>query len=184
MPTLYQQGTQRIEIIVRKDTTGGEIGAKETETDQVSSENAQNDENQSQSRISSKTQRMILTNATHAAAVAKQAFNLTVDDYISRLGYQNGDSAYQQQVQRSFEVVKDTSNIASATIMGALYGSHGGFIGTVLGGVLGFATSGISTFFKYRGREEEFNYKTFKENNAIAYQRARAGINLTTGRLR
>lgn len=184
MPTLYQQGTQRIEIIIRKDTTGGEIGAKETETDQVSSENVQDDENQPQSRISSKTQRMILTNSTHAVAVAKQAFNLAVDDYISRLGYQNGDSAYQQQVQRSFEVIKDNANVASATAMGMLYGSNGGFIGMVLGGALGFATSSISIFFKYRGRDEEFNYKTFKENNAIAYQRARAGINLTTGRLR
>ena len=30
---LYQQGTQRIEIIVRKDGGGGQDGAKETETD-------------------------------------------------------------------------------------------------------------------------------------------------------
>ena len=32
--------------------------------------------------------------------------------------------------------------------------------------------------------KRDFNYKVFKENNAIEYQRARASISLTTGRLR
>ena len=47
-----------------------------------------------------------------------------------------------------------------------------------------FVTSGVSLAVKYAGREREFNYKVFKENNAIEYQRARASINMTTGRLR
>ena len=38
---LYQQGTQRIEIIVRKDSIGQD-GAKETETENVSSSGTQN----------------------------------------------------------------------------------------------------------------------------------------------
>lgn len=148
MPTLYQQGTQRIEIIVRKDTSGGDTGAKETDTDEVTNENAQDKEKQAQSRKSARTKRTILTNATHSIAVAKQVFNLSVDEYISRLGYQNGDSSYQQQVQRYFEVIKDTTNIASATAMGVVYGANGGVLGSILGGTLGFISSGISRAFQ------------------------------------
>ena len=80
--------------------------------------------------------------------------------------------------------MKDVTNIASSVGMGALYGSWGGPIGAVLGAAFGAVSSGVSTAVKYAGREREFNYKQFKENNAIEYQRARASISLTTGRLR
>ena len=68
--------------------------------------------------------------------------------------------------------------------MGAVYGAWGGPIGAILGATFGAISSGASTAVKYLGREREFNYKVFKENNSIEYQRARASINLTTGRLR
>ena len=68
--------------------------------------------------------------------------------------------------------------------MGGVYGAWGGPIGSAIGAGLGAIQSGLSLAVKYAGREREFSYKVFKENNAIEYRRARASINLTTGRLR
>ena len=183
---MFYQGTGRIEVIVRKEGGGAsETGAKETPTDEVGggkettwrtsvfgSENP------------NRIKRIIKTNTTHALAVSKQVIDLGIEYWISGLGDKNGDQAYQDNVQRRFEVIKDVTNVASSIGMGALYGSWGGPIGAVLGAVFGAVSSGVSTATKYASRERDFNYKMFKENNAIDYKRARAGINQTTGRLR
>ena len=68
--------------------------------------------------------------------------------------------------------------------MGAIYGAWGGPVGAVLGVAFAGLTTASSIGMKYMQREREFNYKQFKENNSIEYRRARASINLTTGRLR
>lgn len=183
---LYQQGTQRIEIIVRKEGgAGGDVGAKETDVDNIG------DGKETTWRTSvfgsenpNRIKRIIKTNTTHALAVTKQIVDLGIEHWVSGLGYQNGDQALQDNVARRFEIMKDVTNIASSVGMGALYGSWGGPIGAVLGAAFGAVSSGVSTAVKYAGREREFNYKQFKENNAIEYQRARASISLTTGRLR
>lgn len=183
---LYQQGTQRIEVIVRKEGGGTtETAAKETSADEIGggkettwrtsvfgSENP------------NRIKRVIKTNTTHALAVSKQVIDLGIEYWIGGFGNKYGDQAYQENVQRRVEMVKDVTNVASSIGMGALYGAWGGPIGSVLGAVFGAVSSGVSTAVKYAGREREFNYKMFKENNAIEYQRARASINLTTGRLR
>lgn len=183
---LYQQGTQRIEIIVRKEGGGTtETAAKETPTDEIGggrettwrtsvfgSENP------------NRIKRVIKTNTTHALAVSKQVIDLGIEYWVGGLGNKYGDQAYQDNVQRRVEIVKDVTNVASSIGMGALYGAWGGPIGAVLGAVFGAVSSGVSTAVKYAGREREFNYKVFKEENAIEYQRARASISLTTGRLR
>lgn len=184
---LYQQGTQRIEVIVRKEGGGGTPGANETDTDDIGSqESSKNLRNISLYGTTSKRRikRIWKTNATHTLAVAKQVLDLEIGYYISGLGYKNGDQALQDNVQRKFEILKDTTNVASSIGMGALYGSWGGPIGTVFGMTLAAVSTGTSLAVKYKGRERDFNYKTFKEQNAIEYQRARAEINLTTGRLR
>lgn len=184
---LYQQGTQRIEIIVRKEGGGGTPGANETDTDDIGSqESAQNLRNislygtTSQRRI----KRIQKTNVTHSLAVSKQIVDLGFEYWVAGLGNKYGDQAYQENVQRQVEIVKDVTNVASSVAMGALYGSWGGPIGAILGATFGAVSSGVSTAVKYASREREFNYKVFKEENAIEYQRARASINLTTGRLR
>ena len=87
-------------------------------------------------------------------------------------------------MERRFEIVQDATNFASSVAMGAAYGSAGGPYGAAIGAVLGAVSSGVSLAFKFAGRQRDFEYKVFKENNAIEYQRARASINLTTGRLR
>lgn len=183
---LYQQGTQRIEIIVRKDGGNGQNGAKETDTENVSASGTDN-VNQSMSSgggMTSRQKRIIKTNTTHALAVSKQVIDLGIEYYVSGIGQRNGDQALQESVSRQVEIVKDVTNFASSISMGALYGSWGGPIGAVLGATFGAISTGASIAVKYANRERDFNYKTFKENNAIEYQRARASISLTTGRLR
>lgn len=180
---LYQQGTQRIEIIVRKDSGGGQDGAKEVETENVSSSGTQNITPTS-GGLTARQKRIIKTNTTHALAVTKQVIDLGIEYYVSGIGQRNGDQALQDQINRKVETVKDVTNLASSVAMGALYGSWGGPVGAVLGATFGAISTGVSTAVKYASRERDFNYKVFKENNAIEYQRSRAGINLTTGRLR
>ena len=183
---MFYQGTGKIEVVVKKEGGGNsETAAKEIPTEEIGggkettwrtsvfgSENP------------NRIKRVIKTNTTHALAVTKQVVDLGIEYWVSGLGNKNGDQAYQEQVQRRFEIVKDVTNVASSIGMGALYGSWGGPIGAVLGAVFGAVSSGVSTATKYASREREFNYKTFKENNSIEYQRARASINMTTGRLR
>ena len=182
---LYQQGTQRIEIIVRKDGGGStQTAAKETPTDEIGGRETTWRTSVFGSENPNRIKRVIKTNTTHALAVTKQVVDLGIEYWVAGLGEKNGDQAYQDMVQRIFEIVKDVTNVASSIGMGALYGSWGGPIGTVLGAVFGAVSTGVSTAVKYAGRGREFNYKMFKENNAIEYKKARAGINLTTGRLR
>lgn len=183
---LYQQGTQRIEIIVRKEGGGvSETAAKETPTDEIGG----NRETTWRTSVfgsenPNRIKRVIKTNTTHALAVSKQVVDLGIEYWVGGLGNKYGDQAYQENVQRQVEIVKDVTNVASSVAMGALYGAWGGPVGAALGAVFGAVASGVSIAVKYAGREREFNYKMFKEENAIEYQRARASINLTTGRLR
>lgn len=180
---LYQKGTQRIEVIVRKEGGASVAGAKQTEIDEGAGGTTWRTAvfgSESPKRI----KRVIKTNATHSLAVSKQIAGLSIEYYLSGMGQRNGDEALQDNVQRTVERVEDVGNIASATAMGALYGSWGGPIGAVLGATFGLVQSGVSTALKYQKRDRDFDYKMFKLNNGIEYQRARANINLTTGRLR
>lgn len=181
---LYQQGTQRIEVIVRKEGGGGALGANETDTDDIGEKETTWRTSVFGTENPNRIKRVIKTNTTHALAVSKQVVDLGLEYWIAGLGNKYGDQAYQENVQRRVEIVKDVTNVASSVAMGALYGSWGGPIGAVLGATFGAVSSGVSTAVKYASRGREFNYKVFKEENAIEYQRARASINLTTGRLR
>jgi hypothetical protein len=184
MPNLTQQGNQRIEIIVKKD--GGsfsQTNAKEKETDNIGGENEEYSFWLGTANRNRK-KRVIKTNATHALAIAKQVTDLGLEYWVAGLGNKYGDQSYQENVQRRFEIVKDVGGFASSVSMGALYGSWGGPIGAVLGATFGAISSATSIGLKFTGRERDFNYKVFKENNSIEYQRARASINMTTGRLR
>ena len=182
---LYQQGTQRIEIIVRKEGGGtDETAAKETSTDEMGDRESTWRTSVFGTENSKRIKRIIKTNTTHALAVTKQIVDLGVEFWISGLGQMNGDQALQDSISRKYEILKDTTNFASSVAMGALYGSWGGPIGAITGAALGAVSTGISTAVKYANRERDFNYKIFKEENGVEYLRARANINLTNGRLR
>jgi hypothetical protein len=180
MATLYQQGTQRIEIVVRKESDGSSVGAKTTEPESAGGKGGGETTwktaifgSESPERI----RRVIKINATHMIAVSKQVVGLAMEYRHAGISYKTGDQSLQDQVKRKVEVIEDASNVASSVAMGAVFGSF-------LGAAMGLISSGASTIVKYRSREREFNYKMFKENNAIEYKRARAHVNLTTGRLR
>lgn len=178
---LYQQGTQRIEVVVRKEVSGGQQGAKEKDTEEISSNDKGQEEN---GGVSTEAKRLSRTTTLHLLTTAKQVANSTLDYIVSGIGLESGDQALQEQVSRQVEIYKDASGVAMSVGMGALGMSWAGPWGWLIGGSLGAISSSTSLFFKYRSREREYNYNIFKENNAIQYQRARANINLTTGRLR
>lgn len=186
MATLYQKGTQRIEIIVRKEgsaTPGANTkDAEDVSSGGVSTGGKQDGEHLSKAEL--RRQRIIKTNTTHILAVSKQVIDLGIEYYIGGLGYRHGDKTYQEQVQRQVEIIKDSTNIASSIGMGVLYGSWGGAPGAIIGGLLGAVSSTASLLSKYKNRGREYEQTMFKENNSIQYMRSRANINLTTGRLR
>ena len=82
------------------------------------------------------------------------------------------------------EIATDVTGIIGNTLSGAATGSLFGIGGTLIGAFAGFLSSAISIGFRQAERVRDFNFREFKENNSIEYQRARANINLTTGRLR
>jgi hypothetical protein len=184
---LYQKGTQRIEVIIRKEGGGSIAGANETDVENVGSQESEIGAIEKKlfgTTNKKRIKRIIKTNTTHALAFARQTTLLAIDYSLSGYGMKYGDQAYQENVQRQIEIGKDVTGVASSFAMGAIYGSWGGPVGTVLGASFATLSTATSLAVKYAGREREFNYKTFKENNSIEYQRARASINLTTGRLR
>lgn len=177
----FVQGTQRIEVVVKRESGGGtgKQGAKEKTADEVTAKQEDEQEQQGFAR-----KRFIKTNVTHGIAVAKQVIDLGIEYQLSGLGYKTGDSAYQDIVNRQVEVFKDAGNVLSSIAIGATYGSAGGPVGAVLGACFAAISTSASLASKYAGRERDFSYKAFKAENAIEYKRARASINLTTGRLR
>lgn len=181
----YHQSGGRIEIVVRKDNGLSTAGANEIETTSVSAEDmATTADTTAGGRGRNYKQTRALILATHTTAVAHQVFDLEMEYVHSGIGVKNGDQAMQQQVQRKVEIFQDTSNMATSVAMGMAYGVHGGALGIIWGGTLGLVRSAFSTAFKYGSRQREYDFKIFKENNAVEYKRARAGINWTSGRLR
>lgn len=181
---LTEKGTQRIEIIVRKSVDGGLTGAKEKEADQDPKEPKDQQDESTKGTKSIKTKAFWRTQITHSLAVAKQVGRQYIQYKIAGIGYEQGDQATQQQVQRQVEQIEDVGNIATSVAMGATYGSMGGPLGSILGAVMMGSQTAISTAYKYSTRQRDYDVKLFKENKAIEYKRARAQINLTTGRMR
>ena len=186
---LYTQNSQKIEVIVRKtggdgtaEPSSGKQGAKEVDTSDVSADNIWAKLCGSTSKR--KQKRVLITNATHALAVSRQLTNLGFNYVLTGLGYKTGDQSYQDAFQQRIEYAMDGLNVASSIAMGAVYGSWGGPIGSVLGATLAGVSTGASIITKYATKDRDFSVKEFKQNNEISYMRARAGINLTTGRLR
>lgn len=175
---LYQQGRQEIRITVRGEYA---VGGQQTSDKSPKKEEAGNEEI---STVSTSKSRMVKVNTTHAIAIGMQVVNQTANYITSGIGAVGGDSNYQDIVQRKVEILQDVEQVGSGIVMGAVYGSTGGPIGSLIGATFGAVSGLVSKGIKYAGREREYKAKVFKENNAIEYNRARAGINLTTGRLR
>ena len=177
-----QQGTQRIEVIIRKDSSGLQ-GAKSKTADEFASDGGSSGNTRTR-KDKWRRARMIKTNATHAVSAGLQLWNMAFSFSIGGIGMQTGDQALEQHYRRTWEVVEDTTGFAMNVARGAIFGAWGGAPGIVIGTLIAAATSSASIGLKYENRQREFNYKIFKENNAIEYKRARANINMTNGRLR
>lgn len=180
---LVQQGVQKIEVIVRK---GGAVGAASVQgAKENTAEEKTGDKNTADGGVGNYTQKRALkTTVMHAFTTAKSNADHLIDFYEAGLGMQYGDQAYQDRVQRVTEQYRDVSNTAIAIAMGARMASWGGPVFAAIGGAIGGLTSITSIGFRQARRERDFNYKVFKENSSVEYARARANINLTTGRLR
>ena len=178
---LYEKGASRIEVFVHRDGGGGEVGAKETEAKDASAPKSPEDEKAAKSAF---TKKFIRTNVTHAIATARQVGRLFLTYHLTGIGARHGDQALQDSVMRNVEVLQDFGGLATSVAMGATYGASGGPLGSIIGATLAGIGTAASTGVKYMTRQREFDYKMFKEENAIQYARARASINLTTGRLR
>lgn len=178
---LMTNAATRVDIVVSKVSGGGDgDGSNESPKEQNEEKKAE----AKAQRIKQRTKRMI-TRKIIAATI--QLTEQTVNYYNSGIGTYSGDSAYQDYQQRQAEKVLDTVNIGSSAGMGFMNGLM------VSGGnpAVGLAVAGLQTittltskYYKYAQRHRDYNLKTFKENNAIEYNRTRANINLTNGRLR
>jgi len=177
---LTAKGTQRIEIIVRKAGGLDASGAKDKDADNANANNQPKDDGQG----TKKSNVWWRTQITHGAAVLKQMSTQWFNYAVAGTGYRYGDEALQQQIERNIEQVTDVTNVATAIAMGATYGAAGGPAGSALGAFMMGSQAASSTILKYATRKRDYDMKLYKENSAIEYKRARAQINLTTGRLR
>jgi len=181
----YQQSIQRIEVIVRKDSSGGDsTNLKETSTEKVSAEGGEQTQETEQSTSAVKRS-ISYGKIMHFANATKQMIFTGVDFWASGLGYTSGDKSLQERIERQIEIIEDVSN----PVISAITSTAGGFAvagpaGAAIGLATSIASSAVSLTTKYAGRARAYDFEIFKENNAIEYNRARAGINITSGRLR
>ena len=182
---LTAKGTQRIEIIVRKSGGAGQEGAKEKQADEASNQQeGQADTEKDVGTTGKHSKSWWRVQSTHFVGVAVQGARLLTQYYIAGIGYKTGDSSLQAQVERQLEQVTDMTSLITSAGMGLTYGATGGPIGAIAGATMAVAQTGMTIASKYATRQRDYDMKIFKENNAIEYKRARAQINLTTGRLR
>lgn len=174
---LLRQGTERIEVVVRKEGGGSVKGANESAADEKTASGEKDTENVKQKRFA----KIVLN---HALSSSKQLVSTAVDFWAAGIGYQYGDQALQDRTQRVIEQVRDVENTAISIAMGAAGFAWAGLPGIAFGAIAGATQSLSSIAFRQARREREFDFKVFKENSSVEYARARANINLTTGRLR
>lgn len=186
---LMSNAATRVEIVVTKGMGGGgESVALASDKSPVEAakerKTAKQKEDERQARVKARANRLLMR---HMIGGAIQITSQTTNYLVSGIGASSGDSAYQDYMQREVEKVMDITGIVSS---GAMSFGSGLAIsgGNVVFAAANMAVTSMSTltskYFKYMARYREYNYKTFKENNAIEYNRSRANINLTTGRLR
>lgn len=183
---LYSQGTQRIEVIVRKEDSGAATGGANEKAPEEAGKNPNAvDQNGGEEEVTQTSSRHIGRITTMKVAAASIAVGrMYLNYWAGGIAYRNGDSAQQEAVQRNVEVAEESVALLASVGMGAAFGARGGPWGVAVGAILGLATTATSLGFKYASKEREYNYKIFKEENTIEYKRARANLSLTTGRLR
>lgn len=174
-----QKGTQRIEVIVRGE---GVYGTGEQES--ATGNNNGSGERGKQQWAERRRNRILKLNMLHLATATWQLSKRGLRYTINGQGLKHGDQALQDQEEMLIEIGSDLLSGIGGVVVGAQMGSFGGPIGATVGAIIGLANAVSNMTFKYLEREREYNFKLFKQENAIEYKRARAGTNLTFGRLR
>jgi len=179
---LYQQGVQKLEIIVRRDISVAS-GTKGLATGKASATQAEDlGENIDDDSTKKKTLKQFAM--VGAISVAKQIVFTGFDYYVGGIGMKNGDQALQDQVNAKISMVKDVINVGTSIAGGAIAGSAFGPVGTVVGAIVGVVSSGISIASRELEAKRQYDFAMFKENNAIEYNKARAGLFGSDGRVR
>lgn len=180
---LFNQQAQRIEVIVRR--AGSAMGGMGETEQPAGAGTTENPEEAASAQKSKKTSRWSKNALMHYGNMAKNITMRGVKYYIGGTKYRTGDAALQDIIDRQVEIAADTTNLAVQTAFGAVYGTRvGGVVGGLIGGASTWLVGSLNLMLDRWGDERDYNMKLFKEENGIAYRRARAGINLTTGRLR
>lgn len=116
--------------------------------------------------------------------VSGQVIKSGANYFISDIGRRNGDSNYQQNINRQIEIVSDVLSVGQGALSGAMAGSMAGPIGIAIGATFGVISSGINLAFKYSERERSYQHEMFQNNTNQAYNLARANYSAYTGRVR
>ena len=185
---LTEKGTQRIEIIVRKASSGADVGAKDKDVDSGATQDSQqpNEQDDKGGALgkAGHSKSWWRVQSTHILGVARQATRLGIQYAIAGIGYQHGDASLQAQIDRKYEIATDITSLAVSAGMGLTYGATGGPVGAIVGASLAVGQTAMSLVSKYATRQRDYDVSIFKHENAIEYKRARAQISLATGRLR
>lgn len=116
--------------------------------------------------------------------VTSQIVKQSANYYINDIGRKNGDSNYQQVINRQIEIITDVTGALNSTLSGAATGSMFGPMGAVVGALAGSISSAVSYGFRQAERQRDYQHEIFKNNNSQAYNLARTNYQGFTGRLR
>lgn len=182
---LMSNAATRVEIVVSKgNSSGGGALASDTSPLEKKGKTKKVSEEERKAKLAARQNRLLMR---HAIGGSIQIIEQATNYAFSGIGLASGDSAYQDYMQRQNEKVMDGISIGSSMAMsfGAGMAISGGNVAVAFANMTITSLSTLtSKYFKYAAKYREYNYKTFKENNSIEYNRSRANINLTTGRLR
>ena len=116
---------------------------------------------------------------------SNMAFNVIPNAVVNQISNASCDTNYQAIARRQMEIKQDIANplvsITNATISG---GMIMGPVGAITGLVTSATTSIFSLMNKYEGRNVDFAIDSWKQQQSVNYNKARAGVDLTDGRSR
>jgi hypothetical protein len=182
---LYQQGSGKITVIVRKvsDGGGGSRDEKNTESpDEKNAEKTGGDDGGSAALRRKKS--FARATAMSGVQLVKHFAQVTMNMRVADIGRTTGDKALQDKIARDYEIMYDGVNGASTIAMSAIGGAWFGPVGIAVGAIAGAANVAMNLHQKYENRQRDYNLEIFKENAQIERMRSRSMINFAFGRLR
>lgn len=186
---LLKQESQTLTVIVRGEGVYGDTGKPDADVAESPKQQQEQEKEQKTPKTTVTTKRKInsriaLINATHIGSMVIGISKATMNYAIGDIEATTGDKNLSDIMQRNLESVNDVGDLFTSTLMGAWYGSRGGWVGAVIGGAISLTQTATSKVYKYAGRERDYQIRTFKLDNEINYARSRANINWTNGRMR